>query len=82
LAASLGVAAVSYVACNSSTTETTGNLLPPPDAASDAPNDAQPDGFALDALVANLIAPPTGGFGGGAGTAGGGAGTSGGAGGG
>jgi hypothetical protein len=47
LVASLGVAAVSYVACGNNTVA---NLAPPPnDAAKDSPQDA---------LVANLAPPP------------------------
>lgn len=61
LIASVGVAAVSYVACNG--TYTTGNLVPPPqedaatDAASDADSAPEDSGNYMD-VVANLIAPP------------------------
>jgi hypothetical protein len=70
LVASLGVAAVSYVACGGSTVA---NLMPPPqdgstDQMGDAPRDGTSDGagtadgptdqvFRMD-IVANLIAPP------------------------
>ena len=47
LVASLGVAAVSYVACGGNS-ETSGNLVPPPDAGKDQ--------VASD-VVANLVAP-------------------------
>jgi hypothetical protein len=63
LIASVGVAAVSYVACSSSRVETSGNLVAPPqeDAATDGSSDA--DGAPEDSgnymdVVANLIAPP------------------------
>lgn len=71
LAASLGVAAVSYVACSNSSGHSSGNLMPPPkDASADAPKDAMDDVRGFDAIVANLIAPPIGGTGGVAGTGG------------
>ena len=63
LIASVGVAAVSYVACNGRGPYTTGNLVPPPqeDAATDAASDAdaapEDSGNYMD-VVANLIAPP------------------------
>jgi hypothetical protein len=47
LVASLGVAAISYVACG--TTATSGNLAPPPDAAADAVDDQ---------ISGNLAPPP------------------------
>jgi len=58
LVASLGVAAVSYVACGG----TVANLMPPP---RDAGGDAQADGardapqeMRMDAIIANLLPPP------------------------
>lgn len=51
LVASLGVAAISYVACG--TTETSGNLAPPPDAAA---KDVSAD--AIDEQVSGNLAPP------------------------
>jgi hypothetical protein len=48
LVASLGVAAVSYVACGGNS-ETSGNLVPPPDAGKDSPSN-------FDA-VGNLVGP-------------------------
>jgi hypothetical protein len=72
--ASLGVAAVSYVACGGSTetNNPVGNLMGYPDdaqndsPASDAKNDSpvgdakndSPEDATLDQLVANLVAPP------------------------
>jgi hypothetical protein len=62
LVASVGVAAVSYVAANGCSSETSGNLVAPPDdggtseAATDAPKDNNPP-FNWD-VVANLVAPP------------------------
>jgi hypothetical protein len=58
LVASLGVAAVSYVACGSSPVA---NLMPAPDAGMDAPADTAMDAVQdhvspLD-LVANIVAP-------------------------
>lgn len=66
LIAAVGVATISYVACNSTTTS--GNLVAPPedaqvdsgtDASADAPDTAAAD-VALDrmAMSGNLIAPP------------------------
>ena len=63
LIASVGVAAVSYVACGGSQVETSGNLVAPPqeDAASDVSSDAdatpEDSGNYMD-VVANLIPPP------------------------
>jgi hypothetical protein len=59
LVASLGVAAVSYVACGEGTVA---NLLAPPldggvDAQSDVAGDAPPD-IRMDAIIANLLPPP------------------------
>ncbi len=51
LVASLGVAAVSYVACGSSNKDTVANLVAPP-------ADAAADTQSFD-VVANLVAPPT-----------------------
>jgi hypothetical protein len=53
LVATLGVAAVSYVGCE--TSMTSGNLVPPPPQDSGG-TDAK-DGSVLD-VVANLVAPP------------------------
>jgi hypothetical protein len=56
LVASLGVAAVSYVACGG----TVANLLPPPQDGGgdvDGARDAPPD-IRMDAIVANLLPPP------------------------
>jgi hypothetical protein len=61
LVATVGVAAVSYVACsNNSRVEVTGNLVPPPqeDAASDASSDAAQDSGPVMEVVGNLVAPP------------------------
>ena len=57
--ATLGVAAVSYVACGGTSVA---NLMPPPqdagaDAAADASADSPRDTFSPLDLVANLIAP-------------------------
>lgn len=69
LVASLGVAAVSYVACGGNTTSTSGNLMPP-EAGADhpqqfdvvgnlvAPGDAAKDHVSALDVVANLVAPP------------------------
>jgi hypothetical protein len=55
LVASIGVAAVSYVACG---TNTVANLAPPPqDGATDTPKDNNGQDV-MDALVANLAPPP------------------------
>ena len=59
LVASLGVAAVSYVACGSGTVA---NLLVPPqdggsDASADVRRDAQQE-MRMDAIIANLLPPP------------------------
>jgi len=55
LVASIGVAAVSYVACG---TTTVANLAPPPqDGATDTPKDNATNDV-IDALVANLAPPP------------------------
>ena len=58
LVATLGVAAVSYVACGGTSVA---NLLPPPqdggaDTAADTSADSTRDTFPLD-LIANLVAP-------------------------
>ena len=56
LVASIGVAAVSYVACG---TSTVANLAPPPqDGAADTPKDNANEVDVIDALVANLAPPP------------------------
>jgi hypothetical protein len=56
LVASLGVAAVSYVACGGSC-GTVANLMAPPQ---DGSADGSPDAHRMDAVVANLMAPPDG----------------------
>jgi hypothetical protein len=56
LVASLGVAAVSYVACGDK--GTVANLVPPPqDGAVDAPKDSPTDA-PMEGIVANLVPPP------------------------
>ena len=59
LVASLGVGAVSYVACGGSAVA---NLLAPPtdggaDTAADTATDTLNDGFSPNDLVANIVAP-------------------------
>jgi hypothetical protein len=55
LVATLGVAAVSYVACGGSAVA---NLMPPPqDAGADTTADTASDSFSPLDLVANIVAP-------------------------
>ncbi|MES1206104.1 MAG: hypothetical protein ABUS79_09225 [Pseudomonadota bacterium] len=57
LVASLGVAAVSYVACEK--TVVANLMAPPTDASADVAADGGRD-MPMEALVANLMAPPDG----------------------